>query len=209
MTGRRLGALIVGMALVAMPAVALAEASGADSPLALDRLAPGVSRQGTISVTNPSDQRVTIALAAKNLRDDDNGCVRPETRDGDTTCGDDGGELSRWLDVSIADGANGSAFITLSTVVGSTPAGMYAPARKPSTVPSTVLSAANAEVVRRKVVMNAEKAEKAAQDSAMYPMSVSDSVQPRNGPPSARITTWPSTATTSERANAITSDEPR
>ena len=103
-TGRRLGALMVGMALVAMPTVALAQASGADRPLTLDRLAPGISRQGTLTVTNPSDQPVTVALTTLDLSDDDNGCVLSETRDGDTTCGDGGGELSRWLDVSIADG---------------------------------------------------------------------------------------------------------
>ena len=101
-TGRRLGALMVGMALVAMPAVALAQAGGADSPLALDRLAPGITRQGSVSVTNPSDQPVTVALATLNLSDDDNGCVLSEVREGDTTCGEGGGELSRWLDVTIA-----------------------------------------------------------------------------------------------------------
>ena len=42
MTGRRLGALIAGMALVAMPTVALAHASSQDASLTLDRLAPGV-----------------------------------------------------------------------------------------------------------------------------------------------------------------------
>jgi hypothetical protein len=103
-TGRRLGALMVGVALVAMPTVALAQASGPDSALTLDRLAPGISRQGTVSVTNPSDQPVTVALATLDLSDDDNGCVLSETRDGDTTCGETGGELSQWLDVSIAEG---------------------------------------------------------------------------------------------------------
>ena len=103
MTGRRLGALLVGMALVAMPAVALAQGSGQGDALNLDRLAPGVSRQGSVSVTNPSDQKVTVALAVLNLSDDDNGCVRPEVRTGDATCGPGGGELSQWLDVTVTD----------------------------------------------------------------------------------------------------------
>jgi hypothetical protein len=70
-TARRLGALMVGMALVAVPAVTLAQGSGAESALTLDRLAPGISRQGTVSVTNPSDQPVTVALETSNLSDDD------------------------------------------------------------------------------------------------------------------------------------------
>jgi len=91
------------MALVAMPAVALAQGSSSADTLALDHLAPGISRSGTVSVTNESTGRATVALATFDLVDDDHGCARPEAQSGDTTCGEGGGELSRWLDVTVSD----------------------------------------------------------------------------------------------------------
>ena len=81
-----------------------AGASHADDAGALDfaSLSPGSTRTGAVTVTNPSDGPVTVALAVLDLSDDDAGCVRPEVRAGDTTCGADGGELSQWLQVTVA-----------------------------------------------------------------------------------------------------------
>lgn len=102
-TGRRLGTWLAGMALVAVPTVAVAQAGSENAPLSLDRLAPGLARTGTVTVTNPSAEPATLAIATLEVTDDDNGCVRPEVRDGDTTCGPGGGELSQWLEVTISD----------------------------------------------------------------------------------------------------------
>ncbi len=82
-----------------LPAPALAD-DGA--PLDFSSMSPGSTRTGMVTVSNPSDGPATVALSVQDLRDDDEGCVRPEERAGDTTCGDGGGELSQWLDVTIS-----------------------------------------------------------------------------------------------------------
>ena len=69
--------------------------------LSFDRLAPGYSTSGEVAVKNDSTEPVALHLRATNIHDDENGCLAQETRDGDSTCGDRGGELARWLEIAI------------------------------------------------------------------------------------------------------------
>ena len=70
--------------------------------LNFDRLAPGYSTSGDVAVKNDSVETVALHLRATNIHDDENGCLVQETRDGDSSCGDGGGELARWLEIVIS-----------------------------------------------------------------------------------------------------------
>ena len=71
------------------------------------RLAPGLSTSGDVVVRNDSANAAEMTLQAVNVREDENECLPQETREGDDTCSEDGGELGRWLEVSLASGADG------------------------------------------------------------------------------------------------------
>lgn len=66
------------------------------------RLAPGYSTSGDVALRNTSKNDAHLVLRAVDLRDDDNDCNRPESREGDTTCGPGGGELGSWLRVTVS-----------------------------------------------------------------------------------------------------------
>jgi hypothetical protein len=91
-------------ATVAMALLLPLAPAHADEGAALDfsRMAPGSTRTAEVTVTNPSTGLATVALGVRALNDDDAGCVQPEVRAGDTSCGADGGELSRWLEVAVS-----------------------------------------------------------------------------------------------------------
>ena len=72
-------------------------------------LAPGFSTSGEVKVKNDSDSTVDLVVQATNIRDDDNGCVRPESNYGDTTCGGGEGELGRWLGLTLTADEYGSS----------------------------------------------------------------------------------------------------
>ena len=76
-----------------------------DGQLTFERLAPGFSKTETVTVTNDSEGAAEIALQAEITGNDENGCLRQETRDGDATCAGAGdGELGEWLDVTVSRG---------------------------------------------------------------------------------------------------------
>jgi hypothetical protein len=66
----------------------------------LSELAPGGGGDATVVVTNHAPRARTVEVRIVDLVDDDNGCNRPESADGDTSCGPGGGELGRDLLVS-------------------------------------------------------------------------------------------------------------
>lgn len=95
--------LLAPFATVAVPAVAedgFVEEVRAPGPERL-RLEPGSSTSREVLVRNGSGATAGLHLMADNVVDDENGCVRPEIRDGDTTCDSSGGELGRWLRLRI------------------------------------------------------------------------------------------------------------
>lgn len=109
MTGLRtraaaaLAALTASLTLLALPAVADSgfveqiTAATAD-PM---RLAPGTSTTREVLVRNDSPDAALLNLRVSDVVEDDNGCVLPESRDGDVSCGDTGGELGDWLEVDV------------------------------------------------------------------------------------------------------------
>jgi len=102
---KRWGALVAGIALVVTPAAAAAAADRVLAPgqaLTFDRLAPGFSKSDTMTVTNPSESAAEVSLTALAVNDEENGCLRPQTRVASGGCDADGGELSQWLDVTVA-----------------------------------------------------------------------------------------------------------
>lgn len=111
MARRSVRAVLALLAAVAALAVAPSAAHAAGelhleveggSPLVdLDHLAPGSTWQSKLSATNTSTDDGELALRVVALEEDDNGCVGPETADGDHTCGDGGGELGRDITVAI------------------------------------------------------------------------------------------------------------
>jgi hypothetical protein len=72
--------------------------------ISIEKLAPGLGGTSTVRVTNGSDSPAELSLQVLDLEDDENGCLRQETRDGDVTCDSSGGELSAWLRVRVARG---------------------------------------------------------------------------------------------------------
>ena len=100
------GTIVVSTVIVAAPPAHAAGAlhvvvDGGGPLVDLDRLIPGSTRQSGISVSNTSGDDAVLSLRVVDLREDDNGCKRPETRDGDDTCGEGGGELGRDLTVAV------------------------------------------------------------------------------------------------------------
>lgn len=96
-------ASVAAVALVAVPAAAedsfIEEVTApTNDPM---RLAPGYSSEREVRVVNEALDTSELHLQARNLVDDDNGCVHPETREGDTTCGADGGELADWMRITV------------------------------------------------------------------------------------------------------------
>ena len=71
------------------------------SPLAFERLAPGMGRTSEVIISNPSDAPATIALQVRITEENEGGCVRQELELEGDRC-DDTGELGDWLDVSIS-----------------------------------------------------------------------------------------------------------
>lgn len=120
---RRLGYLAASAALVCtqVAAVAVPRHSPAAGQLLLDvlgdgqgfvhtsttplldatRMAPGYSTSGSVDVENNSKGSAALSVRAVHVIEDDNGCDHAEVAAGDTTCGRSGGELGRWLHVSI------------------------------------------------------------------------------------------------------------
>jgi hypothetical protein len=99
--------------IAAPPAHAAGElrvvADGGGPLVDLSRLAPGMTRQSRFSASNTSGDDAALALRVVDLREDDNGCNRAETRHGDNSCGQGGGELGRDLTVAVVPlGVDGS-----------------------------------------------------------------------------------------------------
>ena len=72
--------------------------------VSIEKLAPGFSGTSSVRVTNGTDYPAELSLQVLDLEDDENGCLRQETRDGDVTCDSSGGELSAWLRVQVLRG---------------------------------------------------------------------------------------------------------
>lgn len=70
-------------------------------------LYPGATQEAVLFLTGRrADEVDDVAVTLSGLEDLENGCNRPETNTGDTSCGDgpDQGELSRWLAVTYTGG---------------------------------------------------------------------------------------------------------
>jgi LPXTG-motif cell wall-anchored protein len=104
---RRLAVLLVPAAiLLAAPTAHAAGGIDVDVPgggLQLERLAPGYGGSAEVRISNGSSHDADVTLRVQDLADDENGCIRPEVRDGDVTCDTAGGELSSWLRVTVED----------------------------------------------------------------------------------------------------------
>jgi hypothetical protein len=118
---RRIGALLGALAVlcllgaassaraahVARPKVELSVAGAAFSgepngPLMdTHALAPGVSISADLGVRSGFDGATAVSLQLVGVRNDDNGCTRPETRV-DTTCGRGQGDLEQALTMTVA-----------------------------------------------------------------------------------------------------------
>lgn len=68
-------------------------------------LAPGTSTERALLITNPSNHAAELHLRVTDIENDDHGCVRPESRAGDDSCGGGGGELGDWLELTVIDTA--------------------------------------------------------------------------------------------------------
>lgn len=108
---KRLGgfALVLGLVVLGGSPPAGAEGElevetpGGDQLFELDDLAPGMVGSETLVITNQSSDSGDLVVQVVDLVDDDNGCNDAETAHPDTSCGADGGELSRDLLVTITD----------------------------------------------------------------------------------------------------------
>lgn len=96
-------ASIAAVALVAVPAAAddsfVEEVTAPADDFSV--VLPGDSVIREVRVSNEAVENSELHLLARNLVDDDNGCVRDEALNGDTTCGAGGGELSDWLRITV------------------------------------------------------------------------------------------------------------
>lgn len=77
--------------------------------LDFDRLAPGMTTSADLVVENASAATADLSLRATDVADDDNGCLPPEVRAGDTTCGPGGGDLGRWMQFTVSSVDSGVA----------------------------------------------------------------------------------------------------
>ena len=121
---RRARALVALLGVVALAAVPLTQAAAAtgrhdqqgrpvllvqgDDDVTRTRVVvrdvvPGSSRTVVLR-PEPGAPLRSLRLAASSLVDDDHGCLRPEVRAGDTTCGAGGGELSSHLVLQLVPG---------------------------------------------------------------------------------------------------------
>ena len=107
LTRRAVGVLVPALLVVAA-AVAPAWAAGGidietpEGGLAFERLAPGYGASAELRVRNGSEHDATVTLSVQDVLDDENGCIRQESREGDA-CDLPGGELSGWLHVQVED----------------------------------------------------------------------------------------------------------
>jgi hypothetical protein len=69
--------------------------------LDVSRLYPGSSGSGYLDVRNASAYDTKLDLAVLDLDSQENGCLRPETREPGEHCDADGGELEDWLQVTV------------------------------------------------------------------------------------------------------------
>lgn len=76
--------------------------------LDFDRLAPGMTTSADLAVMNASANAADLTLTATNVVNDDNGCLPPEIRAGDTTCGPGGGELGHWMQFTVSSVDSGA-----------------------------------------------------------------------------------------------------
>lgn len=106
---------------------------GNDGPLlAVEKLTPGDSGQGTLTIYNAENEDGTLSITAIGVVDEENGLTEPEA-DVDTTAGV--GELSSHLEVRVAirDAAGNeeyvlgtdSGYVTLSELPSRTPSAEY------------------------------------------------------------------------------------
>ena len=77
-----------------------------DGAVSLPKLAPGFGGTTDVRVVNDSATSADLVLRAVDVVDDENTCLRQETRDGDVTCDPDGGELSSWLQIAVMTGGS-------------------------------------------------------------------------------------------------------
>ncbi|RNL80189.1 hypothetical protein [Nocardioides marmorisolisilvae] len=95
-----------GSLLIDVPGDAHGFVHVSNTPVFSDlNLAPGLTTSGTVSVRDSSSFAADLTLRATDLRDLENGCLRPETNDGDVTCDPNGGELSKWLVLTVRTAA--------------------------------------------------------------------------------------------------------
>jgi len=77
----------------------------------ISRLYPGARRQAVLLLDGPDTAKARrMEIGVTSLSDFENGCLHPESGSGDTTCGAVAGEgeLSRFLDVILSAGLEGS-----------------------------------------------------------------------------------------------------
>ena len=98
-----LAPLLSALAATAPPAAAAGglEIETALGGLSFERLAPGYGGTAEVRVVNGSNHDAEVTLRLEDLVEDENGCIGPEARDGDTSCDAAGGELGSWLRVRV------------------------------------------------------------------------------------------------------------
>jgi hypothetical protein len=103
-------AALAALAGLTIPVLALTTAMAAGSGFvevvsdpgsAALHLMPGSDLTTEVLVHNESDESASLRVDARNVTDDDDGCVRPEVIAHDTTCGAGGGELGHWLELRV------------------------------------------------------------------------------------------------------------
>ena len=101
--------------------------------LTVDRLVPGSVEQRDLVLWNTTSQSASVHLQAVNVVDHENDCIRPERQVPTEGCETDGGELSSWLALEMAEsgadaaGAPATEAFTLAELADS-------PAELPSTI---------------------------------------------------------------------------
>jgi hypothetical protein len=94
---------LLSLTVTAAPAAAAGEID-IETPLgglSFERLAPGYGGTAEVRVVNGSEHDAEVTLGVEGLVEDENGCIGPETRDGDTSCDAVGGELGSWLRMRV------------------------------------------------------------------------------------------------------------
>lgn len=89
----------LGAAVAALVVVGPAAAAAAGP------LVPGSQWSTTVDLPDSwARQADRLSVAVSSLAQAENGCLRPETAAGDTTCGDDGGDLAGLVSATVAAG---------------------------------------------------------------------------------------------------------